>query len=181
MKKKPVKQKRKPTLRQKILAKEMLANPGSLSKAMRKAGYSEGYVRNSHELTATQTWQDLLEKYLPDERLTEKHEELMEASAVDDFFVDPKLEDKEIYAIAKKAHVKVFMIQRGAIGGTKVYVSKADTATQRQALDMAYKLKGVYAAERLDLTSKGRQIKPNPDHAAAIIATLQKVRRNIRK
>jgi hypothetical protein len=181
MKKKPVKQKRKPTIRQKLAFKKMAEKGRSMRQAILEAGYSEAVANAPSKLTSTQTWQDLLEKYLPDERLTEKHEELMEASAVDDFFVDPKLEDKEIYAIAKKAHVKVFMIQRGAIGGTKVYVSKADTATQRQALDMAYKLKGVYAAERLDLTSKGRQIKPNPDHAAAIISTLQKIRRNIRK
>lgn len=181
MNKKSIKQKRKPSIRQKIVAKKILENPGSISKAMREAGYGPGYAKNPQSLTSTQTWQDLLEKYLPDEKLTEKHEQLMEASSVDTFTVDRKLKDDAIHAIARKARVKVFLIQRFSGIDTRVYISKIDSATQRAALDMAYKLKGVYAAERLDLTSKGREIKANPDHAAEILSTLQKIRRNIRK
>lgn len=181
MKKKPIKQKRKISIKQKILAKRIVENRGNISKSMREAGYSDAYAKNPQQLTATQSWQDLLEKVLPDSKITDKLDELLEASAVDTFSVDSELDDKDINAIARKAHVKVFLIQRFGNLPTRVYISKADSATQRQALDMGIKLKGLYAAERFDLTSKGRQIKPNPDHATDILSTLKKIRRNIQK
>lgn len=182
MNKKKIKPKLKPTPRQKKVIKALSANGGSLADAMRSAGYAESYARNPQKMTASETWQELLERVLPDSKLTEKLDELLESSTVDTFYVDKKLEDPQIHAIARKARVKIFLIQRdGRSPQTRVYISKPDSATQRAALDMGFKVKGLYAAERLDLNVKGRPVKANPEHHAEIMKTLAKIRRNVER
>lgn len=76
------KEKEKPTestsnIRQKKVAKEVIENGGSVSAAMRKAGYSDAYASNPHKLTNTKSWQELMDEYLPDELLSQKHRELL--------------------------------------------------------------------------------------------------------
>lgn len=49
----------------------MIANGGNASKALRDAGYSEAIARNSHKVTKTDSFQDILEEAgLTDEFLT---------------------------------------------------------------------------------------------------------------
>ena len=49
----------------------------SMQKAMLEAGYSKNHAHNSHLLTRSQMWQDLLNEFLPDELLLKKHFELL--------------------------------------------------------------------------------------------------------
>lgn len=56
------------TFRQKMLAKELVQNGGSVSKAMSKVGYSQAYIKSS-KLQKTATWKQLTEKLLNDDLL----------------------------------------------------------------------------------------------------------------
>ena len=65
---------KKRTLSRKRQAKmivEFLENRGSLADAMRKAGYSESYIK-SGTLKKTKTWRELLEEFLPDDFILKK-------------------------------------------------------------------------------------------------------------
>ena len=64
-------------IRQKKVAKEVVENGSSMGAAMRGAGYSEAYSKHPEKLKRTDSWQELMEEYLPDSLLAEKHEELL--------------------------------------------------------------------------------------------------------
>lgn len=78
------------TLRQRRTAKIFVENQGkSVSKAMRKAGFSPKYAKNPQQLTKTQTWDDLMEENLPESLITKVHHEQFSATR-------PVVCDKEI-------------------------------------------------------------------------------------
>lgn len=66
--------KSKGTNKQKQLAKKILQNPSmEMGEAMKEVGYS-GNTR-PHDITNTAGWQELMEKYLPDNKLLDIHEQ----------------------------------------------------------------------------------------------------------
>ena len=81
-----------PTSKQKLAAKKMVAlaqKTGGIDKikaeAMRQAGYSPRTARTPTKLTESKAWPELLEQYLPDEKLLQKHDEALEAVKWNDF------------------------------------------------------------------------------------------------
>jgi len=107
-------------LRQKVLAKLLAENGGKipLGKLMLQAGYAKAYSESPDKLKKTETWKDLMEKYLPDDLLSKKHQEL--------------LNKQEYLAIGKKGEREV------------VPTGEIDPNAVSKGLDMAYKLKGRY-------------------------------------
>lgn len=67
-----------PNLRQKQVLK-MVGNGWNLSKAMRRAGYSESYIRNNQKLKKSSGWEKLMDKYFSDEKLFQVHRKLLNA------------------------------------------------------------------------------------------------------
>lgn len=62
--------------KQQLAVEIYMANRGiSKAEAMRRAGYAEATARNPKNLTATKSWQELMDEYLPDEDLAAKHHE----------------------------------------------------------------------------------------------------------
>jgi len=59
------------TLKQKMLVKKVLENKGnkrvSVSQAMKEVGYSDSLSKNPQIVTKSKGFQELLEKYLPDD------------------------------------------------------------------------------------------------------------------
>jgi len=75
-----------PTLKQEQTVKDLLENTGKpISRAMLDNGYSPATAKNPCELTESKGWKELLEKYLPDEKLLKKHDEALEAKKWNDF------------------------------------------------------------------------------------------------
>ena len=74
------------TNKQKLVAKDILENPGKpISRAMLDAGYDPNTAKNPSDLTESKGWAELMEKYLPDDKLLQKHEEALEAKKWNDF------------------------------------------------------------------------------------------------
>lgn len=81
------------TKKQKLAAKKMVALAtktgdieGVQCEAMRQAGYAPSSARKPKEvLTSAKAWPELLEKYLPDDKLLKKHDEALEAVKWNDF------------------------------------------------------------------------------------------------
>lgn len=64
--------------KQKKVIKNLVENGGNLKKAIKDAGYADGYAEGQ-QITGTKTWKELLDEFLPDEELQKKHKELLEA------------------------------------------------------------------------------------------------------
>jgi phage terminase small subunit len=115
---------KKPTLKQKKALSLVVGNGGNITKAMLDAGYSPNTANTPSKLTDSKQFQILLAQYLPDDKLLEKHSEL--------------LNKKEVIARNNVKSGEIEVIPTGEI----------DPQAVKSALDMAYKLKGSYSAEK---------------------------------
>lgn len=102
----------------------------SVRKAIREAGLSHVFVNNPQRITKSKGWQVLMDKELNDKMLFRKHKELLNRKEL------TKIYDKEAgeVIVQETEHLDVQAVKAG--------------------LDMAYKLKGMYAAEKHDHTVK---------------------------
>jgi len=68
----------------KVVLKKMSENVGNerggskLAEAMKRAGYSESYIKSGH-IKNTKSWQNLLEAELPDDELLKVHKGLLQS------------------------------------------------------------------------------------------------------
>ena len=113
------------TLRQKKAVAILAEKGGSVSGAMRKAGYTKISAATPKKLTESKGFKDLLNKYLPDKLLAEKHKDLLTVPIKRRTYIKGDLESEE---------------------------ESLDTQAISKGLDMAYKLKGAYAPEKKELS-----------------------------
>lgn len=135
-----------PTIKQKKAFKEVLKG-STISGAMVKVGYAKTTASTTGKLTNTKGWNELLEKELPDGLLAAKHRELLDGSYVDHMVFPLNITDEEITDLLREANcvVKRFMHSDTQ---THVWYFASDNKARKDALDMAYKLKGKYAPEK---------------------------------
>jgi len=117
-----------PTIKQKLAFKEVVKG-STISGAMKEAGYSDSTSKRTNKLTNSDGWQDLMDTYLPDKDLARVHKEGLEAG-------------KTIYKNNNATH------EVEEVG------YEADYAVRHKYLDTAYKLKGVYAPEKKELSGE---------------------------
>lgn len=113
--------------RHREVLKKMVKN-GEITKAeaMREVGYKEGYILDGN-INKTDSWQELMRKYLPDEFLAKKHKELLN----------------------KREVKRVFNPEIGEF--IDIETNQVDTQAVARGLDMGYKLKGKYTAEKHEI------------------------------
>lgn len=127
-------------------AKILLQKGGTtVTKAFRDVGYSEATVHNPSKITATKSWQALMDQYFPREFVAQKHKELFEAEDV------------------------VFMSHKGKI----IEKRRPDHMARRSATEMAYKLRGDYAPEQMEISKRKFGDMSNSE-LAAVIETAKK-------
>lgn len=77
------------TIKQRLVLKKIVENPRkSISGAMREVGYSSNTAVDPGNLTRSKGWKELMEQFLPDDKLLTKHNEAMEATKWNDFTGD---------------------------------------------------------------------------------------------
>lgn len=76
-----------PSIRQRLVAQKVVENRGNVSKAMKEAGYSDAYASNPQQFKASKTWEELLEEYLPDDKLAKVADEGLRATKLDNGMV----------------------------------------------------------------------------------------------
>jgi hypothetical protein len=126
----PKARKGKPSPRMRRVASKILVNIGSgkgvpeasLGKAMREEGYSDTYSKNPGQLQETQGWQELMDHYMPNSLVGHRHRQV--------------LDKKEILLRNNNETGEIEQINTGQ-----------PHSDVKSGLDMAYKLKGFYAAE----------------------------------
>lgn len=196
------------TARQKVAAKKVVENGGNVSQAMIEAGYSPNTAHTPQKLTESKGWEELMEEFLSDKELQEKHRELLNATRLDHMVFPPlrmkKIEEEDDEDIEegdrlepqghggalKRNGTKVeqsgmpdeaIIEMLASVGCTvrriehgeqarHVYFWSADSKARKDALDMAYKLKGRYATEKVDVTTKGEKVNIDDNQFSQLIA-----------
>ncbi len=111
-----------PTIKQKRAVKELGVNGGNLSRAMKTAGYSPSACKRTDKLTKTKGFAELMEQYLPDNKLLKVHQEGL------------------------KAGKKVFK-NNNESGEIELVSEEPDYPTRHKYLETAYKIKGKFPKE----------------------------------
>jgi hypothetical protein len=170
--------KTRPTKRQKEAVKKVLEEGKSISKAMLEVGYSPKTAKNPKNLTESKAFQDLMDTIgLDDETLGKKHKELLNSHRLDHmtFPLGPKEDDAELEDVEGEAEEELGLGERTKMSDGEieemlasvnckvrkivhgetarhVYFWSPDNKARKEALDMAYKIKGHYAPEKKHLS-----------------------------
>jgi cell division protein FtsI/penicillin-binding protein 2 len=169
-------------IKAKLVYKKICENQGkpmAVSKAMEAVGYSPSYCHNPQEFLGTKTAQELEKKYLPDELLARKHSELLEAGSIQHYNF-PSIGNAKRGKRGKKQELnndEIKTIVESVVGCRLIYVKRdwqgawayyqaPDHKSRKDAIDMAYKRKGNYAPEQIELTKRKYQDLSNAELVA---------------
>lgn len=129
--------------RHEVLKDKLIENGGkSVSKAMIEAGFSPAYASNPQKLKATKKWQKILKKYLPDDKLAKKHDQLLNSSKLDHFVFPATTPDSDIADVFEGVPgAKLITIKTNA-QWKRAYFTIPHNEIQMEALKEAYRIKG---------------------------------------
>lgn len=125
----------------------------SLYQTLIDEGYSESYARGGH-IKKSKTWQALTEERLNEDKISNIHAELIVAKKIDYMLFTAEIEDKDIYELMDSVKCTVKKIVHG-IQGTHVWFWLADNRIRKDAVEMAYKVLGKFAPEKIELEATG--------------------------
>lgn len=109
------------TLKQETAVKDLLENVGKpIGQAMLDAGYSPATAKNPDHLTESKGWNELMDKYLPDDKLLSTHDEALVANRV----------------------ISAINTNKEATGGTTDFIEVPDHAIRLKAVELGYRVKG---------------------------------------
>lgn len=143
---------KKNNLRAENTIQKMVANGGktrSLAQSMREAGYSESYARNPQKIKRTQAWKEYLQEFIPDESIANTHRGLIEAKKLNRLDLPASLNDKDIKDLMVSIDKEIVNIVRNK-KGVQVIFSEPDFSIRIRAVDLAYKVKGLYVDKSND-------------------------------
>lgn len=139
-------------LRVREVFKKVSEDPSkSVGQAMREIGYSDTTSAIPTIVTNTDLWRDLLDKYLPNTLAMETHTNLLKASRVDHMTFIAAQEgilDADINEMFQEIGCKVRKIIHRDNGARDVYFFMPDNKARAAALDMLYKLRTAYGADK---------------------------------
>jgi len=142
------------TIKQKIAFDNVVENGGNVSRAMIDAHYSPATAKTPQKLTESKGWQELIVTFLDDEKLAKKHDQLLNATALERMSFDEETSDEVIEEVIGKMsgyellHIVENKGTNGAVLSKYAYVKAPDNVAQDKALDKAYKIKGTYAPDK---------------------------------
>jgi len=128
-----------------------MENGGNVTKAMRDAKYSETTINNPKNLTESIAWKELMEEHLPDRLLSKTHKELMQSTKIEHMVFPTAMTDDDITKLLAGVNCVPKKFMHGDTANHVWYWASNDKA-RKDALDMAYKLKGHYAAEKKEFS-----------------------------
>lgn len=114
----------------------------SVSGAMRESGYSDTSAR-SMKVKESPHWNALLSLFLPEEKVLEKHSELMDTKKVEVKYMSLSLTNDDIRDIIAGMGFELIGIKRTKESNV-VSFAVPDNVSQARAVDMAYKVRSRY-------------------------------------
>lgn len=136
-------------------ARVMAGNVGrvSVGAQMRAAGYSFSYSRTPSCLKRGKSFQRLIEQYLPDEELLITHRSLKNSRKLDHMVFPIVVKDEEIQEMLASVNCILRKVIHSE-NAKHAYFWSPDNRARKDALDSAYKLKGLYAPEKFEDVTK---------------------------
>jgi phage terminase small subunit len=130
------------TPRQEKAAQLYIENGGkSASAAMRDAGYSEATAKNPNKLTSSPTWDDLMDKYLPDKKLVDVHKKMLNAFKLEHMVFPLGMEEQDIKKLLNSVGSKPKKIKHGE-SAIHVWYWAPDQTARAKSVELGYKVKG---------------------------------------
>ncbi|OQB03718.1 MAG: hypothetical protein BWY21_02145 [Parcubacteria group bacterium ADurb.Bin216] len=131
--------------------------------AMLKAGYKKSYARNS-TITQSETWQELIDKYIPEKKITEAVDSLMNYEFIKDYTFNKKYSEEEViekmaqlgfskdkFVIVEDVEYKNVNNELVAIDYWRVMTKIRDPMAISNGTEKAIRIRGRYAPEQLEL------------------------------
>lgn len=143
----------------------------TIKKMAINAGYSEKYA-DKGKVLKSKTAQELIAKYLSDNVVYKTHGELLRSSEISHFIFpkvgkkNPISDDKIKEIIESVPGCRLLYIRPENYVGKIAFFQAPDAKSRKDALDMAYKIKGAYAPDKIELTKRKYQDLSNAELAA---------------
>jgi hypothetical protein len=139
-------------------AKTVVAKGGSVKAALLDAGYSPNTAKTPRKVTDQEAWKKLMKKYLDDDKLAKKHDQLLDSVQLSELSFSQQILDEEIERIITDAGFNLVQIESIDTADPKfrrkvAYYTQPNAKALKEAIDMAYKLKGKYAPEKVETTN----------------------------
>lgn len=148
-----------------ILNKKATAlNMGSI---LRQAGYSQETSETPKLVTESKGFKQLLDKYLPDDKLLRNHAELLDTRTIEHMVFPLNVSDEEITDLLNDNGCTPKKFMHGE-QSTHVWFFMKDANALKNGLDMGYKLKGHYKQDQTD-ESAASKIGDFLDRAAKLL------------
>jgi hypothetical protein len=138
---KPKKRKTYTSRRTELAIRIMAENGGVVSAAMREAGFSDEYARQPQKFIATKTFKELSEIMLPDIKVLARHTELLGANKLEHTDFPNSLTDEDISKLLTNVNCILQAVYQTSTAKS-VYFWAPDYKARKDAIDLAYKLKG---------------------------------------
>jgi hypothetical protein len=148
-----------------------------MGKLMLEVGFAPGYAKNPQDLKGTETWPELWGMFLPKGKVSFRHGELLDYAGIE-HYVFPStgrgrnkrdLSNAEIKAIVESVPgCRLIYIKPDAYAGKIAFFQAPDGKVRKDAVDMAYKVYGAYAAEKISI------VDPLDELSNAELAALEK-------
>jgi len=151
---------KEPTKKQKKLAELVVANIGKDGKEIKplgelvvEAGYSMLSANRPTQITKSETFQALLDRLMPEDRVVKAHNDLIKAGTVQNIELPGEKTDTEIKGELEEmgGYKIITIVRKPGSNIARVYYIQPDSNTRRGAIDMAYKLRGSYAPEKQEI------------------------------
>lgn len=132
------------TIKQKLTASKLVENGGNVGKAMLEAGYSEAMAKNPQKLTRSKGWQELIDKFISEDRLLNVHKRMLDCVKLMSLPFELSTSDEDIRKIISKVCGSKFVSVNQRVKAKVCFYTMPENGTRLSALDMAYKIRGKY-------------------------------------
>lgn len=120
----------------------------TLGSILKAAGYSDSICQKPALVTKRKGFQALLRERLSDDLLTKTHKQLIRSARLDHRVFPKSMSDKEIKGVIESIEgCKIRKIKHGETAN-HAYFWTPDNQSRSKAIDMAYKIRNKYPAEK---------------------------------
>lgn len=144
------------TARQHRAVKKTIENlrkskPESMGKVLRDSGYPYSSSTVPNQITKSKGFQELMEQYLPEENVIREHGNLLTSSRHENYIFPRDENDKVIKEIVEAiSGCKLIRIRQNNTA-KRAYYWCPDNNSRKDAIDLAYKLRGRYKPQQVEV------------------------------
>jgi hypothetical protein len=162
------------TFKQIQATKNLIENHGNFYKAMRAAGYSHNSAKIPDNLRKSKGFKELFDEFVPESKVTEKLNYLLDASHLDHYVFPVAMENEEIRELIED--IPGCKLRKISVGETakRAYFWTPDNHSIKEAIDIALKVRGAYAPQKISIEDPNDSL--NDEELDQKIATLEKMK-----